>query len=167
MESGGKGFPFSVRKAGEADIPLLAEFNRGLIEDEGSRNPMSLHELAERMTGFLKDGVQVDLFCRDGEVLGYALYHIERDDYGDAPFVYLRQFFIAREHRRQGYGLQAAEYLIRHAFPSGAIVSLDVLHTNASGRRFWEKAGFSPYYTNLKRWPRKPGEDQKNSETAQ
>lgn len=38
MESG-KGFPFSVRKAGEADVPPLAEYNRALIEDEVAETP--------------------------------------------------------------------------------------------------------------------------------
>ncbi|HWR22030.1 MAG TPA: GNAT family N-acetyltransferase [Feifaniaceae bacterium] len=158
MERGGQAYPLSVRKAGEADLPLLARFNRALIEDEGSRNPMTLDELAARMAEFLKEGWLADLFCRDGEVLGYALYQIDRDGYEDAPFVYIRQFLIVKEYRRQGFGLQAVEYLIKHAFPPGAIVSLDVLQTNAGGHRFWEKAGFSPYYTNLKRWPGKTGE---------
>ena len=146
---------------------MLARLNRALIADEGSRNPMALEELQHRIGGLLKDGWQIDLFCRESDVLGYALYSIERDDYEDAPFIYLRQFLIAREHRRRGYGLKAVEYLIQHAFPPKAIVSLDVLHTNEAGRRFWEKAGFCPYYTNLKRWPGKTGEHQKNSDTAQ
>ena len=103
MESGQE-FPFFVRKAGEADLPLLARLNRALIEDEGSRNPMMLEELQQRMGGLLKDGWQIDLFCRESDVLGYALYSIDRDDYEDAPFIYLRQFLIAREHRRRGYG---------------------------------------------------------------
>ncbi len=155
MERGKQAYPFSVRKAGEADLPLLARLNRALIEDEGSRNPMALDALKARMAEFLRDGWRADLFYRDDEVLGYVLYQIGRDDYEDAPLVYLRQFFIIKEHRRQGYGLHAVEYLIKYAFPPGSIVSLDVLQTNASGRKFWEKAGFSRYYINLKRWPRK------------
>ncbi len=155
MEPGKPTYPFSIRKAEEADLSLLARLNRALIEDEGSRNTMTLEMLEERMAGFLRDGFCIDLFCRDGEVLGYALYSIEQEDYEGAPFVCIRQFLIKKEHRRQGYGLRAVEYLINDAFPPGAVVSLDVLEINASGREFWEKAGFSPYYTNFKRWPDK------------
>ena len=158
MERGEHAHSFSVRNAEQGDIPLLAWLNRALIEDEGSRNSMTLDALAERMAEFLKDGWQADLFCRDHEVLGYALYQIDKDGYEDAPFVYIRQFFIKRKYRRQGYGLQAVEYLIKYAFPPGAVLSLDVLHINSAGRTFWEKAGFSPYYINLKRWPRKQEE---------
>ena len=49
--------------------------------------------------------------------------------------------------------MRAVDYLLRHAFPQNAVISLGVLHVNAAGRSFWERAGFVPYYTNLKRWP--------------
>ena len=42
-----------VRPANEADLLLLAQMNKRLIEDEGSRNPMSLDQLADRMRGWL------------------------------------------------------------------------------------------------------------------
>lgn len=116
---------------------------------------MTLAEIEARMAELLRDGWQALLFCRENAVLGYALYRVEQDEYDDRPFVFLKQFVIAREHRRHGHGLRAVEYLLRHAFPQNAVVSLDVLHANAAGRSFWEKAGFAPYYTNLKRWPEK------------
>ena len=145
--------PFSVREAGERDLPLLARLNRTLIEDEGSSNSMTLPELEARMAALVREGYTALLFYQEDAVLGYALYRVEHGEGEDAPFVFLKQFVIAREHRRRGYGLRAVDYLLRHAFPQNAVISLDVLHANAAGRSFWEKAGFAPYYTNLKRWP--------------
>ena len=39
--------PLLIHPANEADLPLLAQMNKRLIEDEGSRNPMSLDQLAD------------------------------------------------------------------------------------------------------------------------
>ena len=39
----------TAHSATEADLPLLAEMNRRLIEDEGSENPMTVAELQQRM----------------------------------------------------------------------------------------------------------------------
>lgn len=144
MERGEHAYSFSVRKAEQGDIPLLAWLNRALIEDEGSRNPMTFDALAERMAEFLKDGWQADLFCRANEVLGYALYQIDKDGYEDAPFVYIRQFFIKGEHRRQGYGLQAVEYLIKYAFPPGAVYRSMCSISTRPGAGFGKRRAFRP-----------------------
>ena len=37
--------PLLIRPATKSDLPILAQMNRRLIEDEGSRNPMSIAEL--------------------------------------------------------------------------------------------------------------------------
>jgi hypothetical protein len=39
--------------ANDLDLPLLAEWNRQLIQDEGHRNPMTVAELQARMQGWL------------------------------------------------------------------------------------------------------------------
>lgn len=39
--------------ANDADLPLLAEWNRQLIQDEGHRNPMTVAELQARIQGWL------------------------------------------------------------------------------------------------------------------
>ena len=44
--------PLSLRIALEADRPALAQMNKRLIDDEGSRNPMSLDQLRQRMAGW-------------------------------------------------------------------------------------------------------------------
>lgn len=42
-----------IRRATREDVPVLAQMNWQLIRDEGSDNPMTVDQLAERMTGFL------------------------------------------------------------------------------------------------------------------
>jgi len=42
-----------LRRATHEDVPQLAQMNWQLIRDEGSDNPMTVDQLAERMTGFL------------------------------------------------------------------------------------------------------------------
>lgn len=44
----------NIIKCSREDIPQLAFFNKQLIEDEKSDNPMSVSELEKRMDGFLK-----------------------------------------------------------------------------------------------------------------
>ena len=126
--------------------------NRQLIEDEGSRNPMSLRQLEARMMGWLTEGWVVAVILRDGQSVGYCLYCEMPDEYlPDRTIVYLRQFFIDRSAREQGIGQAAFQKLMREWFPQGATVTVDVLEINPRGRRFWEKLGFGARYTNLER----------------
>ena len=77
----------AFRDATLEDIPTLAKMNRQLIEAEQSRNPMSLDELEERMRGFLRPKTQsphgwsVVLILVDGQVAGYTVYRLGRDEY--------------------------------------------------------------------------------------
>lgn len=42
-----------IRKAAESDAWILAQMNKALIHDEGSRNPMTIQQVEERMRGWL------------------------------------------------------------------------------------------------------------------
>jgi GNAT superfamily N-acetyltransferase len=139
------------REAAEADAPLLARMNRRLIEDEGSPNPMSLEHLQSRMEGWFRDGWQVLLFDGEAGCMGYTLYQQRRDDYfPEKPVVYVRHFFIDREHRGGGLGSRIFSLLKEQYFPHPCTVVLDVLATNPRGRHFWDSLGFQPYCTTLK-----------------
>ena len=70
-----------IRSALEADLSLLVQMNKRLIEDERSRNPMSVDELRERMAGWLRGDWRIDLFTQDDVVVGYAVYQFRPDDY--------------------------------------------------------------------------------------
>ena len=137
------------RKAGEGDLPLLAELNQQLIRDEDFPNPMSVTELEYRMRDWLTRAYTAVLFLNDGSVVGYALYR--NDDTG----IFLRQFFICRAERRKGLGRAALDLLFGRIWPEGAAVSLEALCANKAAIAFWRAVGFEDYALTLRR--RAPG----------
>jgi GNAT superfamily N-acetyltransferase len=156
------GISLAVRAASGGDVRLLAQMNKRLIEDEGSRNPMSTPELEQRMRDWLDCGWNADLFMEsrampDGQldegesVVGYAVYQPRRDEYDqDEAVIYLRQFFIDRPYRDKGLGTLALRDLVGSRFPDRCTVVVDVLAVHPRGLRFWERVGFRPYVTTLK-----------------
>lgn len=123
-----------LTKCGSSDLPLLAEWNRHLIEDEGSDNPMSVPELEKRMSDFLNNGYTAYLFWEGEKPVGYALIDLTKTPY------YLRQFFIARDSRRKRFGQTAFALLIRELDCES--VDIDVLTENEKGQAFWRSLGF-------------------------
>ncbi|MDA0813440.1 MAG: GNAT family N-acetyltransferase [Verrucomicrobia bacterium] len=136
------------RPANLDDCSLLAELNLQLIRDEGHRNPMSVEELELRMRKWLSGGgYRAILFECDAAPVAYTLYRIDSDSQ-----IYLRQFFVCAEKRRQGFGRQAVEMLCRRIFPAKTRITLDVLYENEVGRSFWVAAGFTEYSLCLERF---------------
>ncbi|HBF38386.1 MAG TPA: hypothetical protein DDW50_13850, partial [Firmicutes bacterium] len=89
---------FKIRIASDEDLDLLAVFNQQLIEDEKHDNKMNIEQLRERMKEFLHSEYKAYLFEDDSKTIGYALVNHAQEP------LYLRQFFICRDVRRQGYG---------------------------------------------------------------
>jgi len=129
------------RPATPDDCQLLADLNVQLIRDEGHRNPMSLTELAERMRSWLASEYRAVIFAAGQgpeslqQPLGYALFRDEPEH------IYLRQFFVAREARRQGIGRAAIEHLIQHVWPKHKRIRIDVLVGNTAAIAFGAPSG--------------------------
>ncbi len=136
-----------VREHTPDDLDLLAQMNRQLIEDEGHRNPMTVAELKERFKRFVaEDGWNVDLLMSDSEVIGFATHRHEVDEAAEGgQSVHLRQFFIDRQHRGEGFGRAALQALIQARFKPGERIFLHVLENNLRGQAFWSRTGFVPY----------------------
>jgi ribosomal protein S18 acetylase RimI-like enzyme len=128
------------------DIEQVAQWNVQLHEDEGSA-PLSVDAAAKRLRRWLEDRTfQGAIFLADGSEVGYVLYE-HRPVHADqraAESVYVRQFFISREARRQGNGTAAFKTFVREFIPRNANVVLDVKESNPSGQRFWESLSFKP-----------------------
>ena len=138
----------TYREATVGDYPLLAEINHQLIRDEGHRNPMNVTELTERMRGWLAGGdYRAILFEGAAGPVAYALFRTE-----SGAGIYLRQFFVSREHRRKHVGAEAIDLLFREVFPAGGRVTLEVLAGNELGRGFWEAVGFRSHAITLERF---------------
>jgi GNAT superfamily N-acetyltransferase len=131
------------RPAGLADVSLMAEMNHQLIRDEGHENQMTLPELATRMKRWLNSEYRGVLFEHRGGVVAYALYR------SDPGWVYLRQFFVHRDYRRQGIGRAAIQILLSKLFPPDARVTVDVLYHNHPAHDFWRAVGFRDHAVTL------------------
>lgn len=131
------------RNATEADLQLLAKFNHQLIRDEGHRNRMTVSELEDRMRNWLRNEYRAVIFGGDGDPVAYALYRQDPDS------IYLRQFFVASQHRGQGIGRQAMNILRSQIWPHGWRIRVDVLVNNHAGYAFWKAVGFQDYAITL------------------
>lgn len=131
------------RIATHVDIPALARMNQQLIRDEGHRNPMTLPELEQRMAAWLRGEYEAVVFHEDAAELGYALYR------HDPGWIYLRQLFVHREHRRKGIGRTAMGWLRANPWKNAPRIRVDVLVGNARGIAFWRSVGFIDYCMTL------------------
>ncbi len=129
----------TFRIAGVQDSAVIAAMNEQLIRDEGHRNSMTMGELTIRMSDWLGGDYEAVLFSRGAAAVGYALYRRELEH------VYLRQFFVAADCRRQGIGRSAMNWLWEYAWMDVRRLRLDVLIRNAAAHAFWESVGFSDY----------------------
>ncbi len=124
-----------LQKCSIQDAGKLALFNKQLIEDEKSDNPMDLMDLERRMKEFLETEYDAYFFIENSQIIGYALIRNTSNP------VYLRQFFIDRDHRKRHYGTQAFHMLLEYLGIKE--IDLDVLPWNKRGLAFWKQCGFS------------------------
>lgn len=137
----------SWREATDADLGLLAEWNHQLIRDEGHRNPMTVPELSARMQGWLRGEYRALIFIAD-EPVAYGLFRQEKE------LVYLRQFFVRRDRRREGVGRAALEILRHDIWPKDIRLTVDVLSQNHAAISFYRNAGFQDYALTLEIMPK-------------
>ena len=131
------------------DLSKIARWNTELHEDEGS-TPMSVADAESRLRAWLlEDKFDGAIFEVDGEEVGYILYERREaspEERDSKPAIYVRQFYIARDHRRQGIGsLAFRRFKAKHGMGEVRLV-LDVKATNPLGQRFWEQLGFVPQH---------------------
>jgi ribosomal protein S18 acetylase RimI-like enzyme len=124
------------KRVGLKDVPLLADLNARLIEDEKARTSRDVAFLRARMRRWLRGPYRGVLFYAGAEPVAYALYRRIRTG------VHLRQFYVDRLFRRKGYGRQAMRTLLHDVFPKGGVLTLDVLIHNKRGYAFWKEMGF-------------------------
>jgi ribosomal protein S18 acetylase RimI-like enzyme len=134
----------NLREATLEDLPLLAELNLQLIEDQRSSNPMSVAELRERMRGWLAAEYRALLFEIDSEPVAYAVFRPAEGG------IHLRQFLVGRTLRRQGIGRRAFEAFRQRYVPPGAALTLEVLVHNSTGIAFWRALGFQDHALSLR-----------------
>lgn len=128
------------RLATTDDVPLLAGLNRQLREDEvPGAGPFAI-DFEEKMRARLAGEYTAVVFELLGNPVAYALYRAN-----EAGGIFIRQFFVVRDRRREGLGRAAFELLTTEVLPHGSGISLEVLEGNTAALAFWSALGFSPY----------------------
>ena len=92
------------------------------------------------------------IFERTQSTVAYAIYGTAERGTGE-KFVFLKQFFVLREHRRQGFGREAIRLLLTEILPPDTLISLDVLIHNRAGLEFWKSIGFQEISVTLAKQP--------------
>ena len=123
-----------LRICTDEDLQLLATFNKELIEDEQHDNKMNIEQLKERMRMFINTDYTAYKFEENNQVLGYALVNHTKQPY------YLRQFYICREVRRNGYEKKAFMKLLETLDTN--YIDIEVMNWNTIGYSFWKSLGF-------------------------
>lgn len=131
------------------DCPALALMNRQLIDEGQQTNTMTVSELEDRMRDWFQRGVYTGYsFQLNGEIIGYALV--------DLSEMWVRHFFISREHRRQGYGKEAVGLLFQQLGVDE--IGLSCMTDNLPGQAFWRSFDHEIFSVKFK--IRKPNSDE-------
>lgn len=118
----------------------LAEMNARLLQDEDHPNRnLPTSELESRMRNWLISGEYEATLFEIDEPVAYALFRREPGE------VFLRQFFVERGKRRQGFGRTAMGLLLREVWGPLDRVTLEVRSRNAGAIQFWRSVGFRDY----------------------
>ncbi len=120
------------------DAPRLARMNLELIQATAHRNPMNQEQLKQRMAQWLTKEYTAIQFLLENEAIGYALYR------QDPEWVYLRQIYIEKPYRQQGYGKQAILWLHNNVWKKQRL-RIEVLSKNDPAICFWKALGFEEY----------------------
>lgn len=119
------------------DVDLLAELNAKMIADSGHNSGLDATGLRNRMESWLTSGEYSAVFFEfDNALVGYALFSCSD------VYAHLRQFYIARNHRRKGLGTLALQLLRAERLVVATEIRIDVHPTNQATLCFWRSNGF-------------------------
>ena len=121
-------------KCEEGNLPLLAQLNKQLYEDEENDYIPTIDVFEERLKCSMEQGSKAYLFVEDGIIAGYALVRTQL-----SPF-YLSHFFICKNMRRKHLGTIAFNQLMTELDTES--IDLDVFCWNQRGQEFWKSLGF-------------------------
>lgn len=135
------------------ELGMVADMNLQLQRDEGS-HVMPQEEAVRRLSQWLAGDYVCHLYRFDQRLAGYVLYRpTDPDTEGHRDGVYIRQFFILPEFRRQGLGRAASELLVEQVLPPATYITLEAMTANPAGRAFWQALGFQEYCVRYERTP--------------
>lgn len=138
-----------VRPARKEDLPVLLEFEQGIVEAERPMDStlkdgrLSYYDIAAMIDA---DDVEVLVAEQNGELIGsgYARIMEAKPYLRHDRFTYLGFMFVPKEHRGKGVNRLIVDGLNNWTRSQGIFETrLDVYHNNPAAIRAYEKAGFS------------------------
>lgn len=147
----------TTRGAIQEDLPILLEFEQGLINFERPFDPtlkdekISYYDIKAMI---LSDDVEVIVAVDGKRVVGSGYGRIDeaKPYLKHAKFVYLGFMFVDDSYRGKGINKLIIETLYAWAISKNTYeVRLDVYADNPGAIRAYEKAGFSKHLINMRR----------------
>ena len=145
-----------VRKATLKDLPILLEFEQGVIEAERPMDPtlkdekISYYDLSEVMNNDDPELLVIEL---NHEVVasGYAKIKEDRPYLKHDKQGYLGFMFVPENHRGNGYNKLIVNALLSWCKSKNVNeIRLDVYDDNPSAPRAYQKAGFKNHLINMR-----------------
>lgn len=109
---------------------------------------MTVKELEKRMRAWLTSEYRAVIFDDGREMIGYVLFRDQAEE------IYLRQFFVVRNRRREGFGRQAFGILRSEMWSPKKRLTVDVLTENSAAAAFWRAVGCKDYSLTLEIMPK-------------
>jgi RimJ/RimL family protein N-acetyltransferase len=145
-----------VRKATLIDLPILLEFEQGLIAAERPMDPhimdgpISYYSISDFIKGQDSEVYVVEI---GNEIVasGYAKIKEDRPYLKHNKQGYLGFMFVPEKHRGNGYNQLVLDALLAWCKERGVLeIRLDVYDMNEPALRAYQKAGFQKYLVNMK-----------------
>jgi 8-oxo-dGTP pyrophosphatase MutT (NUDIX family) len=124
--------------AEEESLPLLAEYNRQLLKEQGIGQERTIAELENRLHELLVGDYQAVIFYWKGEPAGYCLYRLH------PRYAYIRNIHIQPDLRKKVGVAEAFALLRKEELQDFATIRLDVPESDKEGLALWESQGFRP-----------------------
>lgn len=149
--------PLSIRRAGPADVPIVAEFNRRLAQEtEGkSLDPVIL---TRGVAAAIADANKAIYFVatRDEIVVGQLAITREWSDWRNGWFWWIQSVYVQADARRQGVFSQLYHHLHQEAVAATDVIGirLYVEQENRAAQETYRKLGMDRAgYFILQRFP--------------
>lgn len=145
-----------VRLATQNDIPVLLEFEQGLIQAERSMDPtikdgsIIYYNISNLIKSDDSDVYVVEL---DSKIVASGYAEIRKDRYylKHTHQGYLGFMFVSEEHRGNGYNKLIMNALLQWCKERNIHeIRLDVYDVNDSAIRAYEKVGFTKHMINMR-----------------
>lgn len=133
---------FQLRKATEADVPLILEFIRALAAYEHLEHEAVAKEDTVRDWLFCKQVAEVVIGEYEGEPVGFALFFYNFSTFLGKAGIYLEDLFVMPELRGKGLGKALLAYVAKLAVERGCgRVEWSCLDWNTPSIEFYKSMG--------------------------